>query len=41
MIPHIGQALRQKDMKYISWAIKNQERILNDRSHRYLHRRRR
>ena len=26
MIPHIGQALRTKDMKYITWAIKNQER---------------
>lgn len=26
MIPHIGQALRKKDMTYISWAIKNQER---------------
>ena len=25
MIPHIGQALRQKDMNYIAWAIKNQE----------------
>jgi 5-methyltetrahydrofolate corrinoid/iron sulfur protein methyltransferase len=27
MIPHIGQALRHKDMKYITWAIKNQERM--------------
>jgi 5-methyltetrahydrofolate--homocysteine methyltransferase len=26
MIPHIAQALRKKDMNYISWAIKNQER---------------
>lgn len=26
MIPHIAQALRQKDMNYISWAIKNQEK---------------
>jgi cobalamin-dependent methionine synthase I len=25
MIPHIAQALRNKDMNYISWAIKNQE----------------
>ena len=25
MIPHIGQALRKKDMNYIAWAIKNQE----------------
>jgi cobalamin-dependent methionine synthase I len=24
-IPHIGQALRKKDMNYIAWAIKNQE----------------
>lgn len=27
MIPHIGQALRQKDMNYITWSIKNQERL--------------
>jgi hypothetical protein len=27
MIPHIGQALRKKDMNYIVWAIKNQERL--------------
>ena len=26
MIPHIAQALRKKDMNYISWAIKNQEK---------------
>jgi Pterin binding enzyme len=26
MIPHIGEACRQKDMNYIRWAIKNQER---------------
>ena len=26
MIPHIAQALRQKDMNYIAWAIKNQEK---------------
>ncbi len=26
MIPHIAQALRTKDMNYIVWAIKNQER---------------
>lgn len=26
MIPHIGQALRKKDMNYIAWAIKNQEK---------------
>ncbi|MEO7743111.1 MAG: dihydropteroate synthase [Usitatibacter sp.] len=26
MIPHIGEACRQKDMNYIGWAIKNQER---------------
>lgn len=26
MIPHIGEACRQKDMSYIRWAIKNQER---------------
>lgn len=26
MIPHIAQALRTKDMTYITWAIKNQER---------------
>ena len=26
MIPHIAQALRKKDMNYINWAIKNQER---------------
>jgi 5-methyltetrahydrofolate--homocysteine methyltransferase len=26
MIPHIAQALRQKDMNYITWAIKNQEK---------------
>ena len=25
MIPHIGEACRQKDMHYIRWAIKNQE----------------
>lgn len=25
-IPHIGEACRQKDMNYIQWAIKNQER---------------
>jgi len=25
MIPHIAQALRKKDMTYITWAIKNQE----------------
>ena len=25
MIPHIGQACRDKDMHYIQWAIKNQE----------------
>ncbi len=25
MIPHIGQALRTDDQKYITWAIKNQE----------------
>ena len=25
-IPHIGEALRQNDMHYIKWAIKNQER---------------
>ena len=25
MIPHIGQACRNKDMNYIRWAIKNQE----------------
>ena len=25
-IPHIAQALRQKDMNYIAWAIKNQEK---------------
>lgn len=25
-IPHIGQALRTRDMTYITWAIKNQER---------------
>lgn len=25
-IPHIAEACRQKDMRYISWAIKNQER---------------
>lgn len=26
MIPHIAEACRQKDMNYISWAIKNQEK---------------
>lgn len=26
MIPHIAEACRQKDLHYISWAIKNQER---------------
>lgn len=26
MIPHIAEACRQKDMHYISWAIKNQEK---------------
>jgi 5-methyltetrahydrofolate--homocysteine methyltransferase len=26
MIPHIGEACRQKDMNYIRWAIKNQEK---------------
>lgn len=26
MIPHIGEACRQKDLSYISWAIKNQEK---------------
>lgn len=26
MIPHIAEACRQKDMNYIRWAIKNQER---------------
>lgn len=26
MIPHIAEACRQKDMSYIRWAIKNQER---------------
>jgi len=26
MIPHIAHALRKKDMNYISWAIKNQEK---------------
>ena len=26
MIPHIAQALRKKDMNYIAWAIKNQEK---------------
>jgi 5-methyltetrahydrofolate--homocysteine methyltransferase len=26
MIPHIAQALRAKDMTYITWAIKNQEK---------------
>jgi len=26
MVPHIAQALRTKDMNYITWAIKNQER---------------
>ncbi len=26
MIPHLGVALRSKDMNYIAWAIKNQER---------------
>jgi 5-methyltetrahydrofolate--homocysteine methyltransferase len=26
MIPHIAQALRHRDMNYISWAIKNQEK---------------
>ena len=25
LIPHIAQALRNKDMNYIAWAIKNQE----------------
>jgi 5-methyltetrahydrofolate--homocysteine methyltransferase len=27
MIPHVAQALRKKDMNYIVWAIKNQERL--------------
>ena len=26
LVPHIAQALRKKDMNYISWAIKNQEK---------------
>lgn len=26
MIPHVAQALRKKDLTYIAWAIKNQER---------------
>lgn len=26
LIPHIAQALRRKDMNYIAWAIKNQEK---------------
>lgn len=26
MIPHLGVALRNRDMNYIAWAIKNQER---------------
>jgi cobalamin-dependent methionine synthase I len=26
MIPHIAQAVRKKDLNYIAWAIKNQER---------------
>lgn len=26
MIPHVGEACRRKDMNYIAWAIKNQER---------------
>ena len=26
MIPHVAQALRKKNLNYIAWAIKNQER---------------